>query len=293
MNNTSPIQMNANGMTYRMPAEIKTSEIGHAILWRLHTDLLPYQNCVVSFDCSNLDIIEGNMCALFILIAENLRLNNSLNFRLIYCKPEHSDLFSRNGLMGYFHGVPSSYDNRKSVVVAKLFNIQLDTDNFCDYIMKDLLMHRGLNTLPDGVKDWLKLGFEETFANVAEHANTNLLATCGQLFPMKNQFHFTICDMGDGFYKKIDAYTKKNAIAIETVSEAITWSLSGNSTREDEYCTEGGIALKRLIAYCEQNTRCSFSLITDSYNWQIQNGKVHCYALPFATKGTTIHLIFT
>lgn len=285
--------MNSNGVTYRMPTEIMTSEIGHEILWRLHTDLQSYQNCIISFDCSNLCMIDGNMCALFMLVAENLRSNNGLNFRLIYCKPAHSDLFSRNGLMGHFHGVPSSYDNRQSVVVAKLFNPQSDTDNFCDYIERELLTHRGLSKLPVGVKDWLKLGFEETFANVAEHANTDLLATCGQLFPTKSQFHFTICDIGDGFYKKIDAYTRKNAIIIKNVSEAITWSLSGNSTREDEYSTEGGIALKRLVAHCEQNKRCSFSLITDGHNWQIKEGKVRCYALPFKTKGTTIHLIFT
>ena len=181
-----------HGIKYTLPSEIITSETGHATLWQLYAVLNNYQNNTIRFDCSNLYMIDGNMCALFILLTQTLRLNNDLTFRLINCKPEHHDFFNRNGLISHFHEIPNSYDNRKSVVVAKLFNPQSDTDNFCDYIDRELLTHRGLDKLPDAVKAWLKLGFEEAFANVAEHANTNLLATCGQLFPTKNQFHFGI-----------------------------------------------------------------------------------------------------
>jgi hypothetical protein len=288
----SLIGMISNEISYIMPSEIITSETGHEILWRLYADLYQLENGIVKFDCVNLSMIHGNMCALFILLTDKLRLTNGLSFRLINCKPEPYDFFNRNGLMSHLHDVPNSYDNRKSVVPIRLFNPQLESEHFCHYIENDLLGHRGLDKLPDEVKEWLRLGFEETFANVAEHANTNIVCTSGQFFPLTNQFRFTICDLGDGFYKKIATYTKKNGIHIASISEGLTWGLSGNSTREDIYSTEGGVALARLIAHCKKDTRCSFLLVTDNHFWQVKNGEVICRSLPYTTQGTTIHLIF-
>lgn len=276
----------------KLPSKIITSKEGHASLWQIHKELSSLKNSEIIFDCSALKMIQGNMCALFLILIEELRLRNSLTFQLKNCKPEHSDLFTRNGLFQHVHSIPNSYDFKKSTVRAQLFNSSTGGDLFGNYIKNDLFGHRGLDILPEEVKKWLELGFVEAFSNVAEHANTDLLATCGQLFPNKNQFHFTFCDMGGGFFSRIETYTTKRGNPITTIPEALDWALRGNSTREDIYATEGGTALRRLVEYCEENTNCSFSLVTDSHYWKIKKGKKECHALPFVTKGTTIHLIF-
>ena len=173
-------------VVHKLPSKIITCTEGHGCLWHIYNKLRFLKNCKIIFDCSDLTMIQGNMCAVFLILTERLRLDNGLTFQLENCKPEHSDLFKRNGFFEHIHSIPSSYDYKKSTVRAQLFNPSTEGDSFGNYIKNDLFGHRGLEVVPNEVKNWLKLGFEEAFSNVAEHANTASLITDNHYWKIKN-----------------------------------------------------------------------------------------------------------
>jgi hypothetical protein len=100
--------------------------------------------------------------------------------------------------------------------------------------------------------------------------------------------HFSICDLGDGFFKKINAFTTEQGQPIVEPSKAIEWALSGGSTQRER----GGSALKNIYHRCLENNH-GLSVVTDGLIWELKNGKIQCRSLDVQVMGASIHLVFT
>lgn len=274
------------------PGIVLTGKSGHDFLWSFYHQSCAHSETTVLLDFSKLTFFEGNLSALLLALAHKLKVENNLRFEC-FAGPKHNgmDLLMRNGLYGLLSDQPNVLppDHQQSTVPARLF--QPDEDEaFFNYIENDLLGHRSLQDLPQDLREWLLSDFfVETFTNIKVHANSTLpLATCGQYFPGKRKMHFSICDLGDGFFKKIHAYTTTQGQPIVVPEEAIEWALSGGSTQRGR----GGSALKNIHHRCLENGH-GLSVVTDGMIWELKNGKARCRPLNTPMVGASIHLVFT
>jgi len=208
---------------FELPESIVTGLSGHEILWALFHKAKVNSHCDFYVEAKNLTFFEGNMSALFLSIAHKLKEENYVTLILLNSINLISELFDRNGLIcGINNSALESYDYKETTVCAKLFNPELDDDKFIKYIQNDLLKHRGFTNINSAERSWIEDGFIETFSNVNEHSNTHLnLSACGQYFPKKDILKFTICDLGNGFLKKIQEFTKNSSHPVMTGVNAI------------------------------------------------------------------------
>lgn len=273
------------------PATVLTGKSGHDFLWSFYHWACGYRDATLLLDFSRLTFFEGNLSALLVALAHKLKCDHQIRFEC-FAGSDHKgmDLLMRNGLYSLlsdqsdFH-VP---DHQQSTVQARLFQ-QHEDGSFFDYIENDLLGHHSLQTLPAHLRDWLLNNFfVETFTNIQVHSNCSLpFAACGQFFPVKRKMHFSICDLGDGFFKKIQAYTAGSSQPITEPVQAIEWALSGGSTQR----TQGGNALKNILVHCREKGH-GLTIVTDGCIWEWKNGMKKCRSMAQQVYGTSIHIVF-
>ncbi|MBV6441133.1 MAG: hypothetical protein EPGJADBJ_02812 [Saprospiraceae bacterium] len=273
------------------PGAVMTGKSGHDFLWSFYHWACQYRDCTILLDFSGLTFFEGNLSALLLALAHKLKCECNLRFEC-YAGRNHNgmDLLMRNGLYGLLADQPgvTSPDYQQSTVQAKFFQPNED-DAFFNYIETELLGHRSLQILPGDLREWLQSDFfVETFTNIRVHSNSTLpFAACGQYFPKKGKMHFSICDLGDGFFKKIHAYTSEFGQPITEPIHAIEWALSGGSTQR----RQGGNALKNILERCRENGH-GLTIVTDGLIWELKNGKIQCRSLREQVFGTSIHIVF-
>ncbi|UKJ07365.1 hypothetical protein [Solitalea lacus] len=117
-------------------------------------------------------------------------------------------------------------------------------DEFCDYLESELLVHPAMPKFSEEIKEKLIDDLTEVYANIDKHAESNdPFFVCGQYYPKQGVIHFSISDLGVGFYKKIK---ERQPEKINSCGDAILWALAGNSTKPD---APGGSGLKNLNQY--------------------------------------------
>jgi hypothetical protein len=274
------------------PSTVLTGKSGHSFLWSFYHWASEYKDCTILLDFSNLTFFEGNLSALLLALTHKLKCECNLRFKCFSGqKHDGMDLLMRNGLYRLLAEQPDANppDHQQSTVQAKLF--QPDDDiAFFNYIETELLGHRSLQSLGMDLRDWLQNDFfVETFTNIQLHSNTSLpFAACGQYFPKKRKMHFSICDLGDGFLKKINTFTSEQGQPIMEPERAIEWALCGGSTQRGR----GGSALKNIHQHCKENNQ-GLSIVTDGMIWELKNGKTRCRSLGIPITGASLHLVFT
>jgi hypothetical protein len=273
------------------PGTVLTGKTGHHFLWSFYHWACQYRDCTILLDFSDLTFFEGNLSALLLALTHKLKRECNLRFEC-YAGRKHNgmDLLMRNGLYGLLSDQPDNIptDYQQSTIQARLFPAD-EEEAFFNYIENDLLGHHSLRSLPENLREWLQSDFfVETFTNIRVHSNSTLpFAACGQHFPGKRKTHFSICDLGDGFFKKINAYTSTLENAISDPEKAIEWALSGGSTQRNR----GGGALKNIYDRCQENGH-GFSIVTDGLIWELKSGKVKCRSLDIPVMGASLHLVF-
>lgn len=288
--NTIPVQYSSlPKMTF--PVTVVTGKSGHDFLWSFYHWGCGYQDATLLLDFSGLTFFEGNLSALLVALAHKLKCEQRVKFEC-FAGPEHKgmDLLMRNGLYKLLSDKDDFHtpDHQQSTVQARLFQPD-EVNTFFDYIENDLLGHHSLQTLPVHLREWLQNDFfVETFTNIQVHSNCSLpFAACGQYFPGKRKMHFSICDLGDGFFKKIQAYTAHSEQPITLPTQAIEWALSGGSTQR----TQGGNALKNILDRCRESGH-GLTIVTDGYIWEWKNGRKQCRNMTQQCFGTSIHIVF-
>ena len=250
----------------------------------------PHQNCTIRIDFSGIQFFEANLSAVLLALARKLSRENSLQFSLYNRISNGNDLcvIKRNGLVNQLlneEGIAA--DSRRSVIPVRSFQTD-DADGFADYVEWDLFLHRGLEAVTGEQALKLKNSYFEIFDNVGIHANTAYpVVACGQFFPRQRELKFTLVDTGDGFLKRIKAYTKNTEKPIENAKEAIIWAIKGGSTKAE---AQGGTGLKKILLYCLQNNG-AFHIYSDGCYWSYDKQVASSTQVKLVA-GTTIHLIF-
>jgi hypothetical protein len=248
-------------------------------------------NCTINLNFDGINFFEANLCALLYAMIYHLKLTRNIKVFIDFKTVGRAlNVLSRNGFFSHIAGNQfqfKPFDNRDSTIPLSTFSIN-DADSFCNYIENDFLHQRGLDGIKFTDKEKVKTSYFEIFDNVGIHANTTApVFVCGQYFPSQSELKLTMVDLGDGFLKKIAAYTK-DTDRITTAKDAISWAIRGHSTKVD---AKGGTGLKKIFIFCA-NSGGSFHIVTNDcyYNQTIKSMTNQTITNHFT--GTTIHLIF-
>lgn len=243
----------------------------------------------IELDLTSVNLIDANLAALIMALAHKLK-HKYKNYIFIQF-PSHMNVFFRNGLISHLKGDGNLNiygDSRESTIPLKSFDKEED-DKYCHYLKKEFLGHRGLDNLSRTVKDNLQSHFSEVFTNVALHANPILpIYSCGQYFPEKNLLKFTLIDLGNGFLEKIELKTNGN---INDDKSAMIWATQNLNSTKDSNFGPGGLGLKELKKYCENNN-ASFHICSGSGYVSMIGNKTLENNLKIPLQGSLINLIF-
>lgn len=275
-------------MEYTFRGDLRTDVYGFRKLMEVYNmiartgqkKIRPKLNFEMSF-------FDANMSALLLAMMQKLEADNGtlidINMDQIDQKCE---VLRRNGFASYIEGSTRPADPRRSTVPLMTFR-STDVDAFVSYIENDFLKHRGLEgKLSRSMERKIKDSYNELFCNVDLHAQTSRpLYTCGQFFPTKNQFKFTMVDVGVGFLENIE----RKDPSITTYDKAIEWALKGNSTKKGK--TRGGTGLSTILSYC-RDSKGQFHIVSGDCYWVFTGTKIEKFRLNQYFCGTTVHLIF-
>ena len=249
-----------------------------------------YRNCTIKLNFDAINFIDANLSAvLFAMIYDLKKTYNIFTFIDFSTLSKDLNILIRNGFTNHVARKEFTFsplDNRDTTIPLRVIS-QTDVDSFCSYIEHDFLHQRGLNPINKQTKDKINNHYLEIFSNVELHTNTkDPVFVCGQYFPIQGEVKFTLVDLGEGFLKKIAAFTEGN-VNIKTASKAIDWALSGNSTKKGAF---GGTGLLGIKKYCifSGNT---IQVVTDNCHYTHFYRSATSQQILNPMKGTTIHLI--
>ena len=273
--------------TYQFKGVITTDFKGYSELLRFYNFCLSKRNCTIELDWNSLEMLDANLCALLCAMIHKLKKENNLIFYLdVSILKGGLSVFWRNGFANFILKRKDNIeDDRKSTIKLKAFRID-SFDGYCDYIEKDLLQHRGIDSMKFKDKNKVKDSYLELFNNYEIHAETKEpILCCGQFFPSSGELKFTLVDMGCGFLKKIAEKTKDDDKILEA-AKAIQWAIKGGTTKKE---AKGGTGLKKMLFYC-MSGNSSMHIITDNCYW-MYDGSITNFKIEQPFTGTTIHLI--
>jgi hypothetical protein len=260
--------------------------LGFIKMMELYHMALKYPQRCISIDFRLIHFFEANMSALLLALIKILECQNS-NTCIIEIPTLHepSEILHRNGFVSHVRSVPHDIkDDRKTTVPLKKF-YKTDADAFVNYIEEDFLKHRGLEGIEPHVLSKIKESYLELFANIDLHADTEQpLYACGQFFPRRREFKFTIVDVGVGFLKnfqKIDS-------SITTSEAAIRCALHGKSTKQE---ARGGSGLSNILRLCVEQ-KAEFHVVSGDAYFLFDGQKASFCSIVQPFLGTTIHLVF-
>lgn len=251
-------------MVVKLAGEIRTDFSGIKQLLVFYHDCREHTNKTIYIDFYHLKWIDANLSSLFESILHKLSKENNLQFSTdIDFLQKEFDILFRNGFLKSDKEIK---DDRESCVRARAFACD-DKKGFVKYIEDDLMSHRGmppsLNEDSD-LKNKIIDDLIEIFCNANFHANTTEpFFVAGQYYPSKKQLKFTMVDLGDGFLPRINKATKG---AITTSLEAINWALLGNNSKLELEKTSGGLGIKSIYSYC-QNNNGELEIVTGDGYW--------------------------
>lgn len=278
-------------LTFKLEDKIITNYSGYNQLSRFYQFCLEHASeSKFYLDFSDVEWIDGNLCAL--LLAMGYNLNKKFGYIITTSEEiikERFDVLYRNGFM---NGGAPARDDRNSTIPIRAFEIN-DKEGFCNYVGNDLLMHRGMpKDLTNELKEKINEDLLEVFCNTQFHAKTtDPFFVGGQYYPKQGLLKFTMVDLGDGFLPRI---SKATSGKIHTDLDAILWALQGNSSKIVLEDCPGGLGIKNILKYC-QRSHGVLQIISGNGFWSsdlentlFEKGR----ELPISFTGTTINLFF-
>jgi hypothetical protein len=273
--------------------DIRSDFAGHAELAQFYDTAKQYNGVSIHLSFKRANWFDANMASFFSSILYRLHLENGLNFtadyKEIYTKFE---VLFRNGFLKINGDTNDLIDTRLTTLPYKQFNKD-DKDGFIYYIDQSLMKHKGMLPIDKKLQEQIKFDLIELMTNVNYHSNTDdPFFVCGHFYPKLSCLKLTLTDIGEGFLPKIHTIT--NGV-ITTDIEAITWALSGKTTKPlDGNKVPGGIGIKSIYNYCTKH-KAAFSIATGKAFWStelIKTVQGPFRLLPCSITGSTINLHF-
>ncbi|HWK03775.1 MAG TPA: hypothetical protein VNS58_09090 [Puia sp.] len=269
---------------------ICTDAEGYQQLVNFYYAAKEYNDQTISLDFYQITWFEANMAAVLASILHKLSKENNLQFSTdgVFIKQKF-DVLIRNGFITFEGAVTG--DERKTTIPMKSF-WKTDKHGFINYIEQNLMNHRGMPNLSDLRKEQIKDDLIELMSNINYHSNTAYpFFVCGQYYPSTDYLIFTMVDLGDGFLPKIQMATNGKITDAKT---AISWALSGQTTKPHQEKVPGGLGIRNIYNYCRDN-QGKFHIATGDAFWQSDLEcftSAGCKILPNAFVGSSINLFF-
>lgn len=265
---------------------------GHAQLANFYNTAKQYHDISIQLSFKKVSRFDANMISLFSALLYILNYENGLSFTV-----EYKDLSQKFEalLQSSFLKIEGDVSRRTNLHTTTLPYSHFqkgDKKGFLDYIDQSLMSHPGMVLVDEKIKDQIKDDLIELMTNVYYHSNSDHpFFVCGQLCPQDDCIKLTMTDLGEGFLPKINTITSG---VITTDIEAISWALSGKTTKPLDGPVPGGLGIKNIYNYCKQNNG-TFSIATGKAFWStdlaptVQGPFRH---LPYPISGSTINLHF-
>lgn len=225
---------------------ILTDFSGFRQLLKFYETCCKYEGTAVDIKLDDIRWIDGNLCAFLGALLYRLNKENQLLFSI-----DAKQVAEKCGILFHNNFIQIEQNleqyHKKSCIPYKGF-LPKQKDEFIDYLENELLVHSAMPKFTDETKEKLIDDLTEVYANIDKHAETgDPFFVCGQHYAQQQKIHFTICDLGVGFYKKIK---ERQPDKINSDGDSILWAIEGNSTKPD---APGGSGLKNLHSYLDEN----------------------------------------
>lgn len=265
---------------------IRTDFTGINKLYDFYRTASQHRNRNINLNFSELQFLDGNLCALFLSLMYKLMIERQLTFSTNHSFiKEKFNVLVRNGFIQLAEKVA---DIHKSTLHLKHFSVS-KLDEFVEYVQQDLMQHRGLK-LDESVAEKIMDSIIEIATNIEIHSNTDHpFFACGQFFPDNNVFKFSMVDLGVGFLPAINKWTNGQ---ITTNQDSIIWALErGNTTKTNE---PGGLGLPDLHQFFSNNDG-HMQIITGDAFWSTEFSAETVKYKRFHNPcfGTMINLLFS
>lgn len=252
-------ELNEEVKIYLGQDNIYTDASGIRQIIAFYNECKGYSNCTINIRLDNTQWIDGNLCAFLGALVYRLSIENSLKFSM-----DAKQVSAKCNILFANDFLPitqnENYYRTKSCLPFRGF-FPKQKDEFYNYLENDLFAHSAMPKLSLEVQEQLIDNLSEVYGNIDKHAETDLpFFVCGQHYPSKNALHFTISDLGVGFFKKINA---QKPLEIKCCGDAILWAVAGNSTKQD---APGGSGLKNLNNYLQDNNG-AMQIYTGDAGW--------------------------
>ena len=243
---------------------VYTAPQGIIELMRFYNEAAQHNNTTISIDLYSLTWIDANLASFLNALIYRLNTENNLQFSTDFNYVESKfDVLFRNGWLQ--RKEYKLVDKRATTIPCAQF-LPSQELKFTEYIEKSLLCHRGIMPhLDHGTRRQIQSNLIEIFQNFGKHARTDYpLFACGQYYPNKKYFIFSMVDLGIGFLKPIQNFTNGE---INSHIGAIRWGLSGKSSSITDPSSEiGGFGLQGIHQYCQGN-KGIFQIYTGTDFW--------------------------
>ena len=272
---------------YELKGSISSTHFGYAKLLDVYRFCKKYNNCTIMICFRNCSWFDANMSAVLRAILYKLREENNIKF---YSEKKYADKFPILISNGFFKSNNDRIIKYSTGTEVKLREFDKKQDQeYYEYVENDLLNHSGIK-IDSNTKYYISECLIEAFGNFEIHSKKEYpLFVCGQYYPKKKLFIFTIQDLGVGFLNPISELHP----AIDTYEKAIKWAIiKGNTTKSG---IPGGLGMDELKSNmmnvggkfevisgdCYHTCECKDGKVIDNYK------KINCDYI-----GSTINLVF-
>ncbi len=224
---------------------------------------------------------DANMCAPFgaLLYQASRQLNT---VEIVNIPPPIEMVLSKNGFLSNY-GRHKSRDVHGTTVQYQRFGVQ-DERYFAEYVEQSLV-GKGLPSMSEGAIKKIRESIFEIFSNAVLHSDTkNGIFSCGQYFPQKSCFQFSIADLGIGIKNVI---RQKRGLEL-TAAQAIQWATEDSNTTKTG-SIPGGLGLKLLKEFISKNNGCIL-ITSDTGFWRYKGGQIYMSSFRNCFPGTVVNI---
>ncbi len=260
---------------------IRSEYEGFSSLIQLHTQIGEVAGQKIDIEMNQCDWIDANMCAPLgaILYKASRKLNR---VALSNIAERVEKILSKNGFLSHY-GQEIIADTYETTVEYQRFEPK-DDRYFSDYIEKRLI-GKGIPSMSLGLLKKFRESIFEIFSNAVIHAETKQgIFSCGQFFPKKHRFNFSIADLGIGIRQNV----QQKAHLILSAEKAIVWAMEGRNTTK-KGGIPGGLGLKLLQDFISMN-HVRIQMISDSGYWKLSDGKAITKTFSNPFPGTVVNI---
>lgn len=221
---------------------IYTNSTGIKQLLGFYDQCKEYNDCLIDVKLDHLLWLDGNLSSLLGALLFRLKKDNNLIFKV-----DAAQVSEKCNILFHNNFLPVEQDlklYKKDSCIPFMGFYPKQKDEFTDYLENEVLGHASMPKFSSIIKEKLIDDLIEVYGNIDKHADTkDPFFVCGQHFRLQQMVRFTICDLGNGFYKKIQELKPE---LIKNDGDALLWAIKGNSTKPD---APGGKGLENLHQY--------------------------------------------